>query len=134
MIVLCENDILNSLTLLVAYGTNNPNIKVPNIGAPSNPNATIVACITFPINPDTIAAKMQRIPLNMDITLSNRNVFFSLRFFQTYGLIISSWTTAVRELIPDETVDNEAENMPATKIPGIPGIDPIVSITNSGKS
>ncbi len=36
-----------------------------------------------------------------------------------YGLMISSWTTAVSELIPDETVDNDAENIPATNIPGI---------------
>ncbi|KAJ6635353.1 ATP-dependent DNA helicase 2 subunit 1 [Pseudolycoriella hygida] len=130
-----KNDALTiTVTLLFANGTNNPNIKVPNIGAPSKPNANIVACITFPMNPDTIAAKMQRIPEITDITLSNLKACRSVSFGQTYGLITSSYTTAVREFIPDETVDNEAENIPATNIPGIPGIEPIVSMTKSGNN
>lgn len=95
-------------------------MNVPNIGAPSNPNANIVACMIFPMKPETIAAQMQRIPAITDITFSNLNVCSSERFFQMYGLMMSSCTTAVRELIPDDTVDREAEKIPATKIPGMP--------------
>jgi hypothetical protein len=88
----------------------------------------------FPILLAAVAARIQMSPKTTEKILRNFTDCPSVIWGQIMSLTISSRITAVTELIEEDTVEREAENMPATKIPGIPGIEPIVSMTKSGKS